>query len=274
MIHQKNKGVSAARNSGLKIASGNYIGFVDSDDWIEPEMYNSLMNAILDTESEVAVCSFKESNKPIKPKDNYEVTNKIFNKKDFLYYCLDNGFYVWRNLYSRNIISNIKFNENIPFTEDTIFGVDIIQFVNKVVFINKAYYNYFFENFSSLTKRKYNEKVFSTVDSNLYLQSKVSKLFPNDHALKDKIRKMVLDNAMFHYIKLHENKAVLYKNSEFRTKVKSLIKYNFKWSDELTLILICSRFLGDYPFKIFYSIYATLKICQLEIFNYTNQIKV
>ena len=60
VIHQQNKGVSAARNAGLEIAKGKYIGFVDSDDWIEPEMYQILIATANETASELVICGSKQ----------------------------------------------------------------------------------------------------------------------------------------------------------------------------------------------------------------------
>lgn len=58
VIHKENGGVSSARNAALDIATGDYIGFVDSDDWIEPEMYSSLIQKISESGKNIALCSY------------------------------------------------------------------------------------------------------------------------------------------------------------------------------------------------------------------------
>ena len=58
VIHKKNSGLSDARNAGLALATGDYIGYVDSDDWIEPDMYQSLYDACAEHDAELAVCRY------------------------------------------------------------------------------------------------------------------------------------------------------------------------------------------------------------------------
>lgn len=59
VIHQKNAGVSAARNAGLEKAKGEYIGFVDPDDWIAPEMYKKMISELESSESDLAICGYE-----------------------------------------------------------------------------------------------------------------------------------------------------------------------------------------------------------------------
>ena len=58
ILHQKNKGAGAARNAGMEIASGSYIGFVDSDDWIAEDMYEYLIGIIKEEDADIAACDF------------------------------------------------------------------------------------------------------------------------------------------------------------------------------------------------------------------------
>ena len=60
VLHQENQGLSMARNAGLDIAIGEYIGFVDSDDYVEPKMFERLYNNLLESNADISVCSFFE----------------------------------------------------------------------------------------------------------------------------------------------------------------------------------------------------------------------
>ena len=59
-VHRENGGPSAARNAGLKIAKGTYIGYVDGDDWVEPDMYRDMLKACLDKNAEIAICTYRQ----------------------------------------------------------------------------------------------------------------------------------------------------------------------------------------------------------------------
>ena len=112
VFHTENKGLSAARNLGLREARGEYIGFVDSDDWIEPDMYKILLNRLEETGSNISVCDYKQEpdsfEKEFKPveviyegvhalialldrKINYNVWNKLFRKELFQDNCFPEG---------------------------------------------------------------------------------------------------------------------------------------------------------------------------------------
>lgn len=71
VVHQKNGGLSAARNTGLKHAKGEYIGFIDSDDIVSPSMFSDMINTLEKNKADVAVCNFEVFNK--------EITIKVYD---------------------------------------------------------------------------------------------------------------------------------------------------------------------------------------------------
>ena len=154
VIDTVNKGVSNARNLGLQAAKGTYVGFVDSDDTIEPDMYQKLIDSIRAADSEMACCLVEwvnvgpGSNRIIKiPSviDNKEFITRIFDRPPTVYSS------VWNKLFLRDRITEI-FDTNLIMDEDTRFLVHYSMKVERVSFLEYVGYHYN-RNDLSLTKR-------------------------------------------------------------------------------------------------------------------------
>lgn len=163
VIHKANGGLSSARNAGLEVADGGYIGFVDSDDWVEPKMFEHLVDMI-----EVYGADISDI-KCIQTDGSKQIVNEaekvdIFAGQDiikrYLYRGLSekNGapYTVWRKLYKRNIIINERFEEGI-LNEDICFNYIVLSKSNKYVESNQIMYNYF-QNDASITGGKLRKK--------------------------------------------------------------------------------------------------------------------
>ena len=165
--HITNSGVSAARNIGLSIASGKYIGFVDSDDYIETTMIEELYNSIVNYNSDMAICNiFFENENAILLKelhyDNIFLNREEFIKAVFYVGCIRG--YTCNKLYSTKIIKdkNIKFDEKASVLEDDIFNIQI-SCNNKqltISYIDKQLYHYVSHS-SSVSNTDYNIKKLS-----------------------------------------------------------------------------------------------------------------
>ena len=108
VIHQENAGVSAARNEGLQAATGEYIGFVDADDWIDVDYLQHMVATAGDADADMVVSGFVSDNKytkPIKYKKQ-RVLNTISQKVSGSYALTDS--YVWRYLFSVKFIKKHK----------------------------------------------------------------------------------------------------------------------------------------------------------------------
>nr|WP_288248025.1 glycosyltransferase [uncultured Romboutsia sp.] len=172
VIHQQNSGPSVARNKGIRIAKGKYIGFVDSDDYIEPNMYEELYNNANNKNIEVAMCSYNEKHLyndieyVIKPKLD---SNRIYEKEDIKQGIIstfsknDNyGFYSLCNkLYLKEwlIKENLTIDTNRDHGEDWWFNINVFSKLNSFVYIDKVLYNYVHSNNNSLMV-KYRENQF------------------------------------------------------------------------------------------------------------------
>lgn len=149
ILHQKNKGAGAARNAGMEIASGSYIGFVDSDDWIAEDMYEYLIGIIKEEDADIAACDFYavhgrlDKQKPAK-KENMK---RMGNKELMLFFFRVNGeksFHaVWNMLYKRETIDRCRFLEG-KITEDMLFNYRVYCNCEKYVLSNQKKYYYFY----------------------------------------------------------------------------------------------------------------------------------
>ena len=124
VFHTENKGLSAARNLGLDHATGDWIGFVDSDDWIEPDMYEVLLNKAIETGADVVECGFyREYKKTIEESHR---NNRIFDSSQSIESLLRGEISnaVWNKLWKNNCYINIRFPlERIHEDVATIYKV-------------------------------------------------------------------------------------------------------------------------------------------------------
>ena len=151
VIHQENSGLSHARNIGLKNATGDFIGFVDSDDWIEPNMYDVLLSAVQETGADIAVCNYCREietskaiqNKIVFPKiqlySNETALKMLISGKKNINIC------VWNKLYRSSIISTIRFPEG-KICEDIQWTPQVIGNAKTVAFIDYPFYHYLYRN--------------------------------------------------------------------------------------------------------------------------------
>ncbi len=160
VFHQVNAGVSAARNKGISEAKGEWIVFVDSDDWIEKDMITEMFNCAIINRADVVLCGFMitdAKNKEIKiaPKFGW-----LDMPKDFVWYLQS----PWAKLFNRTIIhqNNIHFPEGIVLAEDLFFTFQMYINVKRIYGLNNAFYNYFQDKESAahlITEEKINDEV-------------------------------------------------------------------------------------------------------------------
>ncbi|MCI5606734.1 MAG: glycosyltransferase [Treponema sp.] len=136
VIHQENKGVSAARNAGLDTAKGEWIGFVDSDDWIEPNMYEQMLGSV-NKNVDVIICSvFGIENKVLKKEfDSSAAVKYLFGDKGF-------QGYVWSKIIRKEIIGNSRFDTRYKYMEDLSFLYEVFHKCNNFIWNTTPLYHY------------------------------------------------------------------------------------------------------------------------------------
>lgn len=159
VLHIENKGVANARNTALKIITGNYVAFVDSDDFIEPDMYVTLYNLISKVDSDIAICDFFEN----EVENNYptKIDNKTALEKiamgDFLFGVL------WNKLYKKEVIKQIEM-PLLACCEDLVFNYYVFKNCKNIAITNNKKYHYV-HNDASITSGKFNIGAFDAVKS-------------------------------------------------------------------------------------------------------------
>ena len=167
VIHKENGGVSSARNAGLEIARGEYIGFVDSDDWLEPEFLERLIQKAEKTKADGAFCGYHVAfEDPVKAYD--VVPNRVVGLVDqemalnYIFHVIEKPCYgtaLWNKLFKKSVIGDTKFPLGITVAEDAIFLAEVVLKCKSIYLLPEPLYYYYQREDSAmhtigLTKQK------------------------------------------------------------------------------------------------------------------------
>jgi len=143
VIHQPNAGVAAARNAGLAMATGDYIGWVDSDDWIEPGMYKCMLDNALEFEADIVVCSHLEQYENRSIFKGWQ-QREILDTEQALGLLLQDDIiknYLWDKLWHRELFDDVRFPDVTIFEDMAVMYKLFVQ-AKKVVCLPNQGYNY------------------------------------------------------------------------------------------------------------------------------------
>lgn len=158
VLNIENNGVSNARNRGIELSTGDFIMFCDSDDWVEAEWCEELINSFDVKKMSMCALAYNYEDEYIKVDNNLCLDSNIIsiNKEDFIY-LYDYGFNSPCNkIYSKKIIeeNNIRFNRDISLGEDALFNLEYLGFIDGGInYINTCLYNYRQSSSVSLTSK-------------------------------------------------------------------------------------------------------------------------
>ena len=219
VIHKENGGLSDARNAGIAVATGDYIGFVDSDDYIEPDMYEKLLGVIHATDSDIASCNlrvvYENGDETYAYKDT-DIIN-VFDTATAMSALIDDSLrqVVWNKLYKNEIVKKIPFDVG-KCHEDEFWSYKAIGKASKVSLIEYTGYNYL-QRKDSIMGNSYSLKRLDAIEAKCLRQEYLNKNFPvwENQGLKDIIFTCVY----------HGQLALKYlKNTDKKTAIKQLKK--------------------------------------------------
>ena len=180
VIHKENGGLSDARNAGLSVASGDYIAFVDSDDYIEPDMYEKLLKVAIDNNCDIVSCKlrmvYENDINLIANDDTGEVI--YYSTEDAISALIDDKIrqVVWNKLYKADIIKNIPFDVG-KYHEDEFWSYQAIGNATKIATIDYTGYNYL-QRSGSIMGNGYSLKRLDAVDAKSLRLEYLDKNFP------------------------------------------------------------------------------------------------
>ncbi|PRR76504.1 glycosyltransferase [Clostridium thermopalmarium] len=263
VIHKKNGGLSSARNAGLDIARGEYIGFIDSDDYIHEEFYETLMNLIIKYDADIAQCEFLRvyeeentnvqnirfhSNKTIITLNNIEALNNLYNENSV------NAVVVWNKLYKKELFNEIRFPKE-KIHEDEYTTYQLLFNAKRIVLTSEQMY-YYLQRTNSIMGKGFNIKRLDALEAyygqvmfynkkKLYdLENKAKIRFESLIRINmSRVLKSSVDNSdrLFNdLIKYYKNNYDLFNNNLDVSFKKKVIMILFRYSPNYIVKLLCN----------------------------------
>lgn len=262
VIHKINGGLSSARNAGLKIAKGDYIGFVDSDDYIKTDMYENLINACIMNECHVSGVRYERRYQNGLKEDSLTVItdNSLKSSEEYFRELLLHvgDVSVCTKLFEKSILENLFFDER-KNNEDLLFMIGVIERVSSIYFIAKIGYYYMIRE-GSITNQGFSKTIVDMVDNSIDIYKFVLIKYPY---LRNEGLRFVLFQHMIYMIRIPSG--MMNRNNEHYIKTLRVIRNNIfeglfntylKLLDKMILVTIT---ISPTTFKSLIAIYKILK---------------
>lgn len=191
VVHKENGGLSDARNAGMAFATGDVVSFIDSDDWIELNMYETMLNQMEKDDSDIVSCGVKwveEDGTVIR--DITVSKNEVLNTHSAMKELInDNKFkqHVWNKIYKYDLIKNIPFEKG-KYHEDVFWSYQIVGLAEKISVVIASFY-YYVQRSNSIMGEGFSAKRLDALVANRLRCEYIKKNFPE-----------LYDNALYVYI--------------------------------------------------------------------------
>lgn len=180
VIHKENGGGAQARNVGLDYASGEFIGFVDSDDFVHPEMYRYLHEIIQKTQADIAECGYYLTEEDIFLREEVEEEVHVFNTEEALRENIRDRIcrqLLWNKLYKHETVGDVRLVEGKTI-DDEFFTYRVLARANRVAVGKQIMYAYRQQN-ESIMHQKYSIKWLAAIEAKSCRYELIQEQFPN-----------------------------------------------------------------------------------------------
>lgn len=219
VVHQKNAGAGAAKNTGLDLVKGEYFSIIDSDDYIELDMYEKMVNSLEKYNADIVQCLFRNVfvndsfDRKYKIKGNYP---KVLTSKSFLKEYLYDWKYAifWNKLFKSSLLKEIRFPVGRKI-DDEFFTYKLVCNAKKVVNIDNILYNYRMRKTSVMNENNTDRLIYDRIDCFIERYNYVSDIYPS---LKKKYNLKLYDDLLYFKDSAKDNGKILSLINNFSRK--------------------------------------------------------
>ncbi|MFG6339750.1 MAG: glycosyltransferase [Lachnospiraceae bacterium] len=179
VIHEENGGLAHARNTGIAAAQGSYIGFVDGDDWIDPDMYEKLFSALKDKRADIAVCRYRQVSRTRTLDESVDRAVLFEGQEALAVYVEEREEFsiqnaAWNKLYRKELLIGNPFPEG-RWYEDIVFATEALARAGRCIYLDIALYNYIIDREDSIMNCRINSRTFTDQIPAYYDKTKLLK---------------------------------------------------------------------------------------------------
>lgn len=179
VIHEENGGLAHARNTGIAAAQGSYIGFVDGDDWIDPDMYEKLFSALKDKQADIAVCRYRQVSRTRTLDESVDRAVLFEGQEALAVYVEEREEFsiqnaAWNKLYRKKLLIGNPFPEG-RWYEDIVFATEALARAGRCIYLDIALYNYIIDREESIMNCRINSRTFTDQIPAYYDKTKLLK---------------------------------------------------------------------------------------------------
>ena len=249
VIHQENGGLSSARNTGIswfyEKNKGDYITFVDSDDWLHPDYLKILMTGITENDVKISVCNYTRVTAEIPHENYHDISFELTSPEDFLINHSWQYNYAWGKLYHKSVFQDIRYPVGKIF-EDTFTTYKALHKCEKIAYTDLQLY-YYLRNEQGISRTPWKPTelvIFDAMQEQMqfYKENGLQKAFEKEFEL-------FVHHHAYQIVRIKENKRDLKKNKATLKEIKKSLRKHLKENrDKFNVHNMTYSYESAYPF--------------------------